>query len=238
MNAIVYHATPTVTKRAIRDFGQKMVSIGKEDLLRHFSTADLDSVAELILEKASSKFLDKFLDARLRTIEAKPLINALARAERLGYEPGDIVEVEDEQDRQERVIPQSTDPVQTHAALPAGFPSAPVPSFPQNVQVPHSIAPGPTRSSSAQLQCPDCFRVFEAASAYHHVSLSPIVTTSDIELLLGRLPWPTGPCVDPSSPDSTCRWRFARDAREMERALHTAVPTVVKVSVPTPGSSM
>ncbi len=69
------------------------------------TSADIDDVADIILSKASNRFLDAALDARLRTIEGKPLINALARAERLGYEAGDLVE-EDQVRGQERVIPQ------------------------------------------------------------------------------------------------------------------------------------
>ena len=175
MNAIVHHATPTVTKRAIRDFGHKMVSIGKEDLVRHFSAADLDSVADLILAKASNEFLDKALEARLRTIEAKPLINALARAERLGYEPGDVVEVEDQVDRQERVIPQSTDNQQAPQTPPAAFPPTSSVGFPPSEQTLQPSASLPVGSSpSSRLQCPECFRVFQAASAHLHVSLSDL----------------------------------------------------------------
>lgn len=79
-----------------------MVLESKHELISHFSTADLDDIADAIINKASETFLDKCLNARLLTIEAKPLITALAKAERLGYNPADIVE-----EQHERVTPTS-----------------------------------------------------------------------------------------------------------------------------------
>ncbi len=125
-----------------------MVSIGKEEIVQHFTAADIDSVAEILLSKASTRFLDMALDTRLRTIEAKPLINALARAERLGYEPGDILE-EDQQHGLERVIPQ-----------PEAYPGAGAQQIP-------AMLSGPAHT---QPQCPVCFRVFQHRSAFEHVS--------------------------------------------------------------------
>ncbi|KAK3953413.1 hypothetical protein QBC32DRAFT_369414 [Pseudoneurospora amorphoporcata] len=100
LNASIHHAVPSITRRAVRDFGQKMVLESKHELISHFSTADLDDVADVIINKASDAFLDKCLNARLLTIEAKPLLTALAKAERLGYNPADIVE-----EQHERVMP-------------------------------------------------------------------------------------------------------------------------------------
>ncbi len=79
-----------------------MVSDCRDELIRHFSTSDLDAVAEYLIDIASDAFLDKCLEKRLLTIEAKPLINALARAERLGYEQSDIIDMKDQH---EQVIP-------------------------------------------------------------------------------------------------------------------------------------
>lgn len=89
-----------------------MVLESKHELISHFSTADLDDVSDAIINKASDAFLDKCLNARLLTIEAKPLITALARAERLGYNPADVVE-----EQHERVMPT------TQAARPPPPPS-------------------------------------------------------------------------------------------------------------------
>lgn len=52
----------------------------------------------------SNEFLDKALQRRLKTISARRLVNALAKAERLGYDVQDIVE-ERENSRPEHVIP-------------------------------------------------------------------------------------------------------------------------------------
>jgi len=150
LNASIHHALPSITRRAVRDFGHKMVGESKEELIDHFSTADLDSVADKIIAKASDSFLDKCLEKRLLTIEAKPLINALARAERLGYEPNDMIQ----EDHHERVIPQEAYPGAAHAAAPA---------YPQR---PQSLS-----STSVQaLRCPNCYRGFQYKPAHdYHV---------------------------------------------------------------------
>ncbi|KAL1840661.1 hypothetical protein VTJ49DRAFT_211 [Mycothermus thermophilus] len=124
----------------IRDFGGKMVAEAKQELMAHFTTEILDEVADVIIERASDGFLDKCLEKRLLTIEAKPLINMLAKAERLGYEPTDIV-----QDGQERVIPQGTQqPTATTTQALAD-------------------------NDARRFQCLDCYRtfVFEDAFNYH-----------------------------------------------------------------------
>lgn len=152
LNASIHHAHPSITQRAVRDFGAKMVAESKMELMAHFTAEALDEVADLIINRASDQFLDKCLEKRLLTIEAKPLINALAKAERLGYEPGDVVQ----DDQHERVIPQEAYPGAATAAN--GFSShaaQPPPAYPQ---------PG-----SQQLQCMKCFRTFLHASAYDYV---------------------------------------------------------------------
>ncbi|KAH8198465.1 hypothetical protein TruAng_007397 [Truncatella angustata] len=93
MNAVIHHANGLIFKRAIKDFGHKMVSESKHEVIEHFAAKDLDDVADIILDKASDEFLDKALEKRLGTIDARSLINALARAERLGYENSDAMDV-------------------------------------------------------------------------------------------------------------------------------------------------
>ena len=128
-----------------------MVAESGEELIKHFTTADLDTVADVLLEKASDSFLDKCLAKRLLTIEAKPLVNALARAERLGYDPTDVVL----EDRHERVVVQEA------------FPGAPAPapknSTPINAQSGLS-APAP------MMQCNRCFRTFSSQISFDYVS--------------------------------------------------------------------
>src|SRR3569833_150280 len=172
MNATVHHASSSITKRAIRDFGSKMIQDGRLEIIQHFTTQDIDALADFILAKASSRFLDMALEARLRTIEAKPLINALARADRLGYEPGDIVE-EDQQHGQERVIPRPDMPVETPGAYQPP---------------PASVTPRPTDPAAAPspaLRSPSCHRYFRERSAWDYVC-SPL--SSSPRLLPSRAP--------------------------------------------------
>lgn len=128
-----------------------MVAESKQELIGHFTAADLDEVADFIVDKVSDSFLDKCLAKRLLTIEAKPLINALAKAERLGYESNDMVQ----DDQHERVIPQEAYP--GAAAAANGYQSQP-PSQPPSKY-----------PAQQQLQCMKCFRTFVHASAYEHV---------------------------------------------------------------------
>ncbi|KAL1866758.1 hypothetical protein VTK73DRAFT_4550 [Phialemonium thermophilum] len=148
---------PSIFRGIVKDFGAKLVADCKDDLVKHFRTSDVDDVAEHILSVASDDFLDKCLEKRLLTIEAKPLVRALARAERLGYEPGDVV---DETER-ERVIPTHT------SGIPSG-PQSPSVRVPQG-----EPTPAMGYSNMGQLQCQRCFRVFSHPSAMtHHIKKS------------------------------------------------------------------
>jgi hypothetical protein len=138
-----------------------MVRLSKPELLKHFMPQDYDDVSDLILSKASPRFLDKGLARRLETIDARSLVNALARAERLGYDVQDIIE-KGPNDRSEHVIPSTTSvqqstnnaqfnnhvdnnkqkqstPSQTVVGQPAG-PSTTMlkPSFPQTPGTPNA----------------------------------------------------------------------------------------------------
>lgn len=74
------------------DFGQKLVSTSKAQILEHFQPSDFDDLADVILTRVSPRFLDRALAQRVETIDAKSLINTLARAERLGFSVEDILE--------------------------------------------------------------------------------------------------------------------------------------------------
>lgn len=69
--------------------------------MEHLSPNDFDELVDLILPRLSNQFLDKALARRLETIPARHLVNALARAERLGYDVQDIVQ----EQNGEHVIP-------------------------------------------------------------------------------------------------------------------------------------
>ena len=196
MSAGFLHSNAIAFQRAVGDNGRKMVSHAKRELIHHFEPGDLDAVADAILAKASDEFLDKALEIRLATIDARSLINALARNERLGYE--------------------STDAERNTAPAPAPAQPAPHPlptSPPQQAHCPHAAYPPPpaysmqgqpnTMPNPSQppapsqrphhpqhnqqvpagsggrrsLQCQLCWRKFQAESAYEFVSVFNLYVT-------------------------------------------------------------
>jgi hypothetical protein len=177
MNAITHHASGVITRRAIRDFGENLVADAKHEIAAHLRAQDIDEIAGAILERCSDQFLDRAMEQRLKTIEARPLINALARAERLGYESSDILE-----DQKEKVVPaaQMHSPVahpvtgmpSQHRPPPAQAAPAPAParafarsSLPLPEQQPPRQVP-----STAELRCRLCWRSFEHTKPYEYVS--------------------------------------------------------------------
>ncbi|GKT48176.1 uncharacterized protein ColSpa_08357 [Colletotrichum spaethianum] len=158
MNVTMHRADDGILQRAIRDFGSRIVSAGKHDLIGWMSQADIDEVADKIIAKASNTFLDKALVARLPTIEARRLVNALARAERLGYDAADIVE-------NENVIPSlpSSTPLTT---VQQYDPAQPLTSTPtQTTQLPSQTW---NSANVSDLTCPTCGHVSPGPSAHKH----------------------------------------------------------------------
>ncbi|KAK2937718.1 hypothetical protein FoTM2_000936 [Fusarium oxysporum f. sp. vasinfectum] len=100
LNATMHQASPETIAKAVQEFGASLVQKSKRELLGHLNASDFDEVADLILPRVSTQFLDRALARRLETIPARQLVNALARAERLGYDVKDIV-----QEHNEHVIP-------------------------------------------------------------------------------------------------------------------------------------
>ncbi|KAJ0329599.1 hypothetical protein COL5a_004163 [Colletotrichum fioriniae] len=185
MNVAMHQADVGIFQRAVRDFGARFLEAGKHELVNAMTTADIDEVADKILAKASDTFLDRALVARLPTIQARRLVNALARAERLGYDAADIVE-------NEHVIP----------SLPGNAPAAPAQQQQhlqqqqqqhQQLQQQHQVALARTNSfksvnqkpelpvqplepaDPANPQCLYCHRTFPGVSAYQHASDGPNV---------------------------------------------------------------
>ena len=99
----------------------------------HFTAADFDQTADLILSKVSPSFLDRALAQRLETIDARNLVNALARAERLGYDVQDIVQ-EKTGDGAEHVIPS----LPSFPSLPSPHQAPQSPAQPQWAQGPQA----------------------------------------------------------------------------------------------------
>lgn len=160
MNVAMHRADRGTLQRAIRDFGSRIVAEGKQDLVGLMSPSDLDEVSDKIIGKASNAFLDKALVARLRTIEARRLVNALARAERLGYDAADLVE-------NEHVIPSLPGPVPMASYQhPATAPAQPLTPAPAQKAAPTAPAAGIVP------RCESCQRTFPGLSAYTHVSFA------------------------------------------------------------------
>lgn len=99
-----------------------MIRVAKEAVIQHLTMEDFDAMADLLLTKVGHTFLDKALARRLETIPARQLVNALARAERLGYDVQDIIE--EGQGGGEHVIPS----LHSLAIPPQPVPSHRVPS--------------------------------------------------------------------------------------------------------------
>uniref|UniRef100_L2FDQ0 Uncharacterized protein n=1 Tax=Colletotrichum fructicola (strain Nara gc5) TaxID=1213859 RepID=L2FDQ0_COLFN len=179
MNVAMHRADGGILKRAIRDFGQRIVSEGKADLVGWLKPADLDELADNILSKASDQFLDKALVTRLPKIEARRLVNALARANRLGYDANDIVE-------NEHVTP--TAPAQSSMQRP------PAPGHRQRRQRrgrlnPMNVVVPKAPQDMNRPECTFCHRVFGNVESWtHHVKkrlcLRPLVALGNSDHLL------------------------------------------------------
>ncbi|TRX97841.1 hypothetical protein FHL15_001051 [Xylaria flabelliformis] len=166
INAIIHHASGVIMRRAIRDFGQRMVAEAKHEIANHLGPQDLDEIAPAIFEKCSERFLDRALEHRLGTIDARSLINALARAERLGYTNSDVLE-----DRRERVVPTAqmhspetrfTNPVPSSQSQPP--PAA-------SIRASSSFQPAQNVAPATDLKCRLCWRQFKHTKPYeYHVA--------------------------------------------------------------------
>ncbi|VUC36060.1 unnamed protein product [Clonostachys rosea] len=177
LNTMLHQSSPGVLSRAIQDFGGKMVKASLPQILGHCTTEDYDRVADILISKVSLEFLDKALARRLETIEARSLVNALARAERLGYDVSDIVE-DRNNGKPEHVIPSLQGVI-----LPANVPTPQRPwmtnSWPGGAPPPaHAHVPQPdprlsspnaATNSSSIVHCEKCQRPCSgpAALSFH-----------------------------------------------------------------------
>ncbi|KAH6608662.1 hypothetical protein Trco_002008 [Trichoderma cornu-damae] len=90
-NVTITCCSPTILGHTINEIGDRLIKAAKREIANQFEGQDLDEVADLIGPKLSLHFQDRVMATRLETIGAQDLINALARAERLGYHVDDIV---------------------------------------------------------------------------------------------------------------------------------------------------
>ncbi|KAI1383307.1 uncharacterized protein F4822DRAFT_420123 [Hypoxylon trugodes] len=158
LNAVIHHSNGVIIRRSIKDFGAKMVAESKHEIISHLSTSDLDELAEDILEKCSDYFLDQAVERRLRTIDARSLINALARAERLGYENSDIIE-------EDRSKTSKFNPAPTFDPSPNPIQNEPSQRLQHRPSLP-SLSQ--SRGPPTVLQCPLCWRKFDSTQPYEY----------------------------------------------------------------------
>ncbi|KAI1261109.1 hypothetical protein F5Y18DRAFT_216164 [Xylariaceae sp. FL1019] len=167
LNAVIHHASGNITRRAVRDFGRNLVKDARSEIADHLSTADIDVIGDTLLSKCSDHFLDKAMELRLKSIDARSLINALARAERLGYEANDIL---DDQPK-ERVMPGSSTIPQLIA--PQAAPPPKVVATPTQSQYFPRLTPSSASLPIAELTCRLCWRKFDHPKGYeYHVQKS------------------------------------------------------------------
>ncbi|KAI1300291.1 hypothetical protein F5Y03DRAFT_231076 [Xylaria venustula] len=173
LNAVIHHTSGVIMRRAIRDFGKNMVREAKSEIFAHLQPQDLEELvptmladfSDQILNNCSDEFLDKALEQRLKTIDARSLINALARAERLGYESSDVLE-----DRPERVVPAVQMPSHglpqislNTVTQPQPPPATPAAISPTQYRQPAQHAPAAT-----DLVCRLCWRQFQQTKTYQY----------------------------------------------------------------------
>ncbi|TDZ40146.1 hypothetical protein CTRI78_v010360 [Colletotrichum trifolii] len=116
INLELHHAESQMMRRIVQDYGHRIMGDGRKELMKWITPPDLDAMADDIILKARGGFLDKVLQARLKNIEARSLVNALARAGRLGYDSSDIVE-------NEHVIPTASNGTNSPHGIPNGTPN-------------------------------------------------------------------------------------------------------------------
>ncbi|KAM3513480.1 hypothetical protein MY11210_002868 [Beauveria gryllotalpidicola] len=129
-STMLHRAPPATLSRSIELHGARAVKAATSEIAKHLSRESLDLVATILLPKLSPVFLDKALALRLESIQAQQLVNALGRAERLGYDVRDMVTGTGTGTgtgnytglpRQEKVIPTANPiPVPPASMLPRG----------------------------------------------------------------------------------------------------------------------
>lgn len=168
-------------------------------IIDHCYPSNFDQNADRVLSKLSPDFLDRALARRLETIDARSLVNALARAERLGYDVSDIV-VERAPGKAEQVIPSlqgvippdfpskhATPSSQPHYQQGPGHFQTPgnqqgMPAAPPQTQSRNNsnwmagLPPVPHAGPGGILYCGDCRRPCSGQKALVFVSISPLLT--------------------------------------------------------------
>jgi hypothetical protein len=152
MNAALDRATLGTVKTTAKLLGNKFMRMAGTELLSQVTPEILGKMEDLIVSKAPDSLLDKAMRRRLDTIGARPLLNMLARAERLGYDANDIIE----------------DGAQAAPAVAKAVKTATAPLNGQ-ASLPSTNPPAPLTSACAPLSCPLCHRQFAVVAVRDHV---------------------------------------------------------------------
>lgn len=91
MNVVTHKCSGPSARLAINKFGKDLVKNARSEIMSHFTPLLLAEVEDLVVDKAPDSLLDKAMEKRLNSIPARPLLNMLARSERLGYDESDII---------------------------------------------------------------------------------------------------------------------------------------------------
>ncbi|KAK3185234.1 hypothetical protein K4F52_005934 [Lecanicillium sp. MT-2017a] len=157
----VFHKTaPPIFASAVKSLGENYVKSSLDEIFTHVDTEALDRVAPQVFSKASASFMDQALESRLDTISGRQLVNALAKAERLGYSAEDIVVESSGASKSERVIPAIKDISSSLvAAQPQAAPSpqpaqAPTMAWPVSPEICGDYSPEHTGAVEALLKTP------------------------------------------------------------------------------------
>lgn len=153
VNAALDRATLGTVRTTAKLLGNKFMRMAGTELLSQATPEILGKAEDLIVSSAPDSLLDKAMRRRLDTISARPLLNMLARAERLGYDANDIIE------DGSQGAPAVAKPAKTATAPPHGQASLPSPNPPAQLS-----------SACAPLSCPLCHRQFTAVAVRDHVS--------------------------------------------------------------------
>lgn len=156
MNAALDRAAVGTVRTTATLLGNKFMRMAGKELLSQATTELLGNMEDLIVARAPDSLLDKAMRRRLDTIGARPLLNMLARAERLGYDANDIIEegAQGGAPAAAKAVTVNTAPtLNGQASLPS--PNLPPPILP---------------SACAPLSCPLCHRQFGAVAVRDHVS--------------------------------------------------------------------
>ncbi|MBE3041634.1 hypothetical protein IMZ48_03450 [Candidatus Bathyarchaeota archaeon] len=188
MNVVTHKCNGDAARVAISKFGKKFVQEARWEVMSQLSPAAPQEMEKTVVDKAPDTLLDLAIQKRLPTIRPRPLLNMLAKSERLGYDASDIISDHPEPAPRSNGVPNNnpwipTAPpglgAQQSPALGAqpspgpGLGAQPSPG-PGLGARPSQPRPPPTQGGSCDiLTCPLCRKRFPSEMTRDHVSPCP-----------------------------------------------------------------